>query len=254
MPIEFAYAQARLQARIGQRPTSGVWQSLEVSQGLSHYLHSVRATSLRSSVQTLSEHADAHVIERSLRKDWQRQVEQMTTWLPTRWQQAVLWVRTAVDLPAVVHLMRGGSVFSWMREDPALQAIAAADADTRLRELSATEMAPLADQLADSKTAVAAWVAHWRSLWPPQPSQHAGLEKLSQHLRDHMGVMQSADVAVSEMTAQKERLERQLVRLIRTHQQRPVAMFSYLGLLALDLQRLRGGLVRRALFTTRRRE
>jgi hypothetical protein len=39
-----------------------------------------------------------------------------------------------------------------------------------------------------------------------------------------------------------------LQRLFRRHPVEPVALFSYLALLGLDLERLRGGLVERAVF------
>ncbi len=254
MGVEFAYAQARIQARNGQRPAPGTWQSLEASQKLSHYLQAARATSLRPWVMHLSENSDAHLIERSLREDWRSQVKLLTGWIPARWRAAVLWIRTAVDLPAVVYLLHDGEAFAWMREDPMLQPLAVAEKDARLQALSATELAPLAKPPGDAVTPVADWLAHWRSLWPPDPAHCAGLDRLSQHFTDHLGMLERDSATAGSAAGQRERLERQLVRMLRAYQQLPAALFSYLGLLALDLQRLRGGLARRALFTPVARE
>lgn len=254
MSIEFAYAQARIQARNGQRLTPGTWQSLEASQELPHYLHALRATSLKPWIIQLTENADAHLIERSLRETWRGQVQQLTTWVPKRWRQALLWLRTLPDLPSVVHLLRDGLVFPWLREDPALQPVAVADADSRWQALSTTELAPLATMRTDNLTPVTAWRAHWRCLWPGVTSQYAGLDKLEQYFNEHIEILQSADPTSAETITLREQLEQRLAKVLRSRQQLPAAVFSYAGLLALDLQRLRGGLARRALFTTAARE
>ena len=46
-------------------------------------------------------------------------------------------------------------------------------------------------------------------------------------------------------------LDQSLTAAFRRHSQQPAAIFCHLGLVALDLERLRGGLVRRAVFPRR---
>lgn len=254
MPIEFAFAQARIQARLGQRLKPGAWQALEASQGLSHYLHAVRGTSLKPWIRHLTENADSHLIERSLREDWRRQVHELSEWLPTRWRAAVLWVRTLADLPAVVYLLRDGPAWPWMREDPALRKLAVAGMDARRLALRAAELAPLGSAPDDAITPLAAWRVHWQGLCPPLPAQCVGLDKLGQAFTAHVGRMQDEGLTLDEAAGQRERLEQNLVKWLHRYRELPMAIFSYLGLLALDLQRLRGGLVRRAVLTTVARE
>jgi hypothetical protein len=55
------------------------------------------------------------------------------------------------------------------------------------------------------------------------------------------------DVARGEPEADRA-LETGLTRLFRRHAARPAAAYAHLGLLALDIQRLRAGLLRRRLF------
>lgn len=254
MPIEFAYAQARIQARCGQRLSPGAWQSLEASQGLSHYLHAVRGTSLRESVVHLNESADAHLIERSLREDWRVQVQQLGSWIPVGWRAAVLWLRTVPDLPALAHLLGGGPAYPWMRDDPVWQPVAGAEEGSRRQAMSSGELAPLGVPMDDKTSLVAAWTGQWRSLWPARPGQFPGLGELGRILAEHFRLLASEHATLVNAASGRENLERQLLKFIRRHRELPVAMFSFLGLLALDLQRLRGGLVRRALFQSVARE
>ena len=63
MPIEFNYAQGRIQARLGERLSPGAWQLLEASGTLAQYLHAARATALRRRVQSLTGTSSPHAID-----------------------------------------------------------------------------------------------------------------------------------------------------------------------------------------------
>jgi hypothetical protein len=66
---QFAYVQARLQARHGQRPSEDRWRLLESSPDLASYLQGARSTSLRPWVVHLPAESSTHQVERSLRID-----------------------------------------------------------------------------------------------------------------------------------------------------------------------------------------
>lgn len=244
MPIEFSYAQGRAQARLGERLPPTAWQLLETSRTLPQYLHAARGTALRSRVQSLTANASPHTIERSLRRDWRAEVRGATRWVPERWRAAVAWTGWLCDLPALAWLDQGGELLPWMREEPPLVTIAAGDAEHLRRELAASG----ADALAGSDDMVTAWLEHFESVWPAGDPGTSGL-------RDFVDLVASSRSQPLTGTSERgaaiapgRRLDVHAVRLIRRSLRQPVTVFSHLLLVALDLGRLRDGLVRRALF------
>jgi hypothetical protein len=120
MPVEFAYAQARAQARQGDRLSADTWGLLESSVGLAQFLHLLRGTTLAPRVEHFSAVTSPHVIERSLRRDWHSEVDSATRWVPLRWRAAVAWTSWLAELPAIGHFLQGGAALHWMNEDPVL--------------------------------------------------------------------------------------------------------------------------------------
>lgn len=173
----------------------------------------------------------------------------LASWIPARWQDALLWFTTLPDLPAVTYLLRGGPAFAWMREDLILRPIATTDSDARLQVLAATKLSPLANSFAEDGMPITDWISHWRSLWPGKTTEQTGLDALVQIFSNYLDFLRSA-ASSGETASKQDSIENQLARMTRSHRQQPAAMFSFVGLLALDLQRLRGELVRRALFVT----
>jgi len=88
---EFAYAQARLQARHGRRPGPPAWQALEASRTAAHGLAVAKAGPLARWTDALDDAGDAHRIEGHLRAAWRRYVDEVAHWLPVRWQASVRW-------------------------------------------------------------------------------------------------------------------------------------------------------------------
>ncbi|MCO5105564.1 MAG: hypothetical protein M9907_00635 [Burkholderiaceae bacterium] len=96
---EFAYAQARLQARLGAGASEAGWQALEASHTAAHYLALARSGPLAPWVEGLDEARDAHRVERHLVIRWRRLVDEVAGWLPSRWQPAVQWFGSLATLP-----------------------------------------------------------------------------------------------------------------------------------------------------------
>ena len=240
MTIDFAYAQARVQARLGDRLAPAAWRILDATGTLSQYLHAARATALRNHVQSLTAASSPHVIEYSLRSDWRAEVDGAVSWVPERWRSAVAWTAWLCDLPALAALARGDDLPPWMAEDTALAPFAVDGAAIRQQELEAAGFAALIDH----GDALAAWRQRFEALWPVGEPH---LRRLRDFVDRVDGCRSEPGMAGLTQTTSLQPLESFVVRLIRRNLRQPVTVFSHLLLVALDLGRLRGGLVRRAL-------
>ncbi len=225
MPVEFAYAQARAQARHGRRLSAETWSLLDSSVGLGQFLHHVRATALGPRVERFSAASSPHVIERSLRREWHDEVECAARWVPDRWRAAVEWTAVLAELPVLVHLQQGGESQPWMADDPVLSRFIGGDG------------------LADYDDGPGGWLLGWRRLWPADAADGAALEELVAAI-ESLGIRREGAGAEDWRGA----LERHALRLLRWRRAQPVTVFCHLLLSALELHRLREGLVRRALF------
>lgn len=250
MPIEFAYAQARVQARNGERLTPSAWQLLESGRGLGQYLHAARGTALAPRVQSLAATSSAHAIERALRREWREEVGLAAHWAPAAWQPAVEWTAWLADLPAIAWLGRGGAVLPWMRDDPVVSRFAVADEAARQREFSAAGLGPVVE--ADDVTT--GWLAGFTERWPDDSASVSTLSYYVDLVTACRARLADPATDVDAGNAARDDLEARTVRLIRRNLQAPVTIFCHLLLVALDLGRLRDGLVRRALTGARAAE
>lgn len=244
MAIDFEYAQARVQARLGERLDASGWQLLETSRDLGQYLHAARGTVLASRVEPLSATASPHFIERTLRREWRREVAITERWVPGRWRTAVAWMAHLCDLPALQWLARGSGVLPWISDDEALSPFAHADSSTRAGELTAAGLGPLVER----DDLAAAWLTHFQSTWPDDGSATMRLRTFVDHIETYRARSAVAELTTAAQASARDRLEARAVRLIRRSLAEPVTVFAHLLLVALDLERLRSGLVRRALF------
>ena len=244
MAVEFAYAQARAQPRHGERPDADSWSLLESSVGLAQFLHLVRGTALAARVEHFSAATSPHVIERLLRQEWRAEVVAAVRWAPLRWRAAVAWTAWLTELPAIDHLLGGDASPAWMAGDPVLSRLAGEDAETA--RASIEEMLP---EITAGDGAWQAWLRHWRRLWPKDAADDPALLRLASAVERHRAGSES------EAAGQwRSELEREAVRLLRANREQPVTIFCHLLLSALELHRLREGLVRRALFNDLGRE
>jgi len=230
MPVEFACAQARAQAQHGERLTADTWSLLGSSVGLAQYLHQLRGTSLARRVENISATTSPHVIERSLRRAWREEVDAAVRWVPARWRPAVAWTARLADLPSTGHLLHEGEVHPWMAEDDTLSALAV---DEPAEVLAAIDAAGYGD-------GIDAWLQQWRRLWPEGAEVLEELLSLVERLAIRRDSVEPEDWRSS--------LERRTVRMLRWRREQPVTVFCHLLLCALELHRLRQGLLQRALF------
>ena len=241
------YVQARLQARHGDRLTEGDWRALEAARSLDHFLDRARATSLSRFTAPLNATMTSHTIERLLRSAWRGYVAEVAAWLDRDWRPAVLWVELVPDLPALEALLKGDAP-AWLRDDTLLAVYAEGEAAQHLARLEKSSLSPLMPTPDREPSLVKRWAEHWRSLWPRLgKADTRALHELTTLVAMHNSRLARA---VPPDTSPPHRLELTigLTRLLRRHGATPVAVFSHLALIALDLERLRGGLVRRCLF------
>lgn len=241
------YAQARLQARHGDRLADADWHALEAAQSADHFIERSRATSLRRFTEQVSAGMTSHAIERVLRGAWRTYVNEVAGWLPAAWRPAASWTAPLPDLPAIDALLKGDTP-AWTKQDPALALFTEADPARRLAALRDSPFAPLLPGDGETMPLGARWARHWRALWPEQDAADArALNALGHAVRSHFERL--AHAGTQETSApHRGDLEKIATRLFRRHAASPTAVFSHLVLTALDLERLRGGMVRRRLF------
>ena len=85
-----------------------------------------------------------------------------------------------------------------------------------------------------------------RSFWPEASRLVVGLEALARLLRRHLGALSLYSAAAS--ASSQETLLRELNRAFRRYSFQPAAAFAHLGLVALDVQKVRAQLLQRTLF------
>ncbi len=246
---QLGYVQTRLQARHGQRPTEEGWRLLETAPDLAAYLQSARRTTLAPWISHMPAELEVHRIERSLRDDWGIFVRELADWAPGEWQAAIRWFATAPYLTHLVHLSRGEYVAAWMREDPVLSLLAIENPASRTAKIEESPMAPVLYAVSDGVLPITAWMEQWLTLAPKDDAETLKqLNSLVRIVAEHFQALAewSADAALTR--GHREALRGDLLRRFRRHARTPVAIFAYLGMALLDFERLRGGLVLRALF------
>ena len=243
----FNYVQARLQARHGERPNEETWRLLESSTDLGTYLQRARGTALAPCVQSLTPQADTHSIEQSLRRHWQAYCERVAGWAPSPWYAAVSWTRTLPELPFIVHLARGGSARPWMLHDRNLAPLAMEDAQRRRDALAQSPLGAVAEAVAAQTHPLKAWLDAWEKNWPEGETIH-GAENFRRVISQYLQGILTRPQANTGGPELRAPLEKALTAFFRSDAGSIGAVFAHLGLVLLDIERLRGGLVLRALF------
>jgi hypothetical protein len=142
----------------------------------------------------------------------------------------------------VDHLRRGGTLPRAVRDDPAYRDLA-----DRSRRASAMVASLLSAR--DTDALIDRWRTEWRRRLPRSHRREAPLlDELARVLSRHVADMRAAQPG--DATPIVRALAARLERLYRRAVLEPTAAFAYLALAALDLGRLRGEIVRRALFPT----
>jgi len=222
----FAYAQARMQAHHGRRPTKATWRYLNSSKSLGHYLDSARQTGLKRWVVHFSGTTDTHVIEATLRREWRAYVAMLCAWIPREWRPAAHWVGELVDLPLATHVARGQGFPAWGERDVAV---------SPHHQLG----------WAGPQPPLSVWGDHFKALLPSS-SDGPTFKNLFEMLRRDYGADQPANTL--DGIELRYQLIARMERMFRRHAQQPVAVFSFFAMVAMDVEHLRAHLIHRCLF------
>lgn len=240
------YALARVAARHGQRLDEGAWRRLDASRNMSHYVAAVRSTALAWWVSSIDPENDCHTIERALRVQWRRYVDSVAVWHPRAWQAWLAWLAWLPTLSLLAPLGRAEAVPKWLLADPLYGPVALGTPADRAAALEHTALAALKPAVAGLTTPGAAWGAEWQLLRPqPDLRTENFLQRLGAAIEAHEQAMLRATDSAEPL---RQELASRLQRLLRASAGTVIVTVCHLAMLALDLERLRGGLSRRCLF------
>jgi hypothetical protein len=268
--LSLEYAHARVAARLAQRPDERLWQQVHSARTVATLLETVRASIAAPIVSGIPVTGDGDAIEHAFRQQWRSRVDEVAAWSPERWQAAVGYMRFLSDLPPLVHLLSDEQAPRWLAIDPELGRCALATVAERRNAIASGPLAPIAaavrasevdtaergdERLARSlkrlraghrlHVALAAWEREWRMRWPSASSEViAALDHLAQMLRMH--VLRFGALSLSDAASARLSLAARLAALVHRAALQPSALFAYLALFALDLERLQGEFVLRA--------
>lgn len=222
----FAYVQARIQARYAERPSLATWFGLDQINEFGRYLQQANATGLSRWLEKLGVSSSTHAVEISLREGFRNHIGEVAKWMPDSWYDAITWYSILIDMEPIRCIASGEARPDWMADDPFLRSLI----ETPL----GWPLSVLMDNTGDGEQLAANWRTIWRHHWPQMRSEESqGLETLAQSL---------------PVASYSRLLVERLAQNFRRHSGRPVAVFSYLGLVLTDLLRLRGELLRRIKF------
>jgi hypothetical protein len=243
----FAYAQARLQARHGMRPTEQLWRRLASTGDLANFLQQAQRTALRPWVLGMQATQTTHALELALRQRFRNYVDEVASWLPGNWSAVVRPVQRLPDLPALQYLLHGEAAPEWLLEDPGLRPFAAANLASRLEVMQGSDCAFLVLAWQHGEPLYQAWLEQWQDQWRRSRRFAAGLASLSGLLHQYLEACRGGQATASGLSRRK--LVSGLNRTFRRYSFEPAAACAHLGLVALDLEKLRGELLQRALFS-----
>jgi hypothetical protein len=288
------FTGARLAARLAWRPDDRLWTRLHAARGLRALLDAARSAAVGNYVSGLAAQAGSADVDAAFRAQWRARVTEVAGWAPVAWRAAVQWTAHLADVTAAAHLWTQAPL-PWMQADPVLMRYAAGQsAGTRRALLVSGPLAPLgrallahaavasaidrgaagvpgrrrtqpgqrgqaadgaADHAAELPPALAAWIAHWQSLWPPtslafDAEQRADLHALVDDVLTHR--RRFAQLPPADTVAARAAFAARTLARLRTDPSRPVALFAFLVVLALDLERLRAECQTQAFDASRR--
>ncbi len=244
---QFAYTQARLQARHGMRPQEAVWRRLASTGDLANYLQAARHTVLQTWIEGIQTADSSHALEVQFRQQFRRYVESVAHWVPPEWRASIFWVRHLPDLPVLQFLLQAEAAPAWLQDDPDLHKFVDTDNASVVDTLRGSDHAYLAEAWLQGTPLYDAWFEQWQRLWPTASHFRDGLVDIGKLIRKHIHAEQTVKIPTTGHT--RDSLAAGLNSAFRRYSFKPAAACAHLGLVALDLERLRGELAYRALFT-----
>jgi hypothetical protein len=241
------YADARVHARHGERLDASQWRRIEVLRDFTPALELARTTALRPWLAGITAESSVEQIEGALRGHWRRVPDEVAGWMPARWRAAILWCAWLPDLPLLQHLARGGESPSWLHTDDAWRELGEAPPSSRQAVLAGGPAGALASAWPAPEAIGRSWLAAWRERLPARlGAAGSALDALVRLLLAHARAF--ALTTPTQGWSLRASLQAQLVQLLRRSAMQPALVFIHLALCALDLERLRAELLRRAIF------
>ncbi|MEY6433421.1 hypothetical protein ABC977_13515 [Thioalkalicoccus limnaeus] len=241
----YAYAQARLQAALAALPDESTWQRLAANRTLAAYLEEARTLPCGPWVRGFSGHNGPHELEPGLRVLYRDTVDAVAAWMPPSWREAVIWTRWWPCLPMIAHWMHRGEAPIWVQQDYLLRPLLNEQGRLTSAGLMRAGPAPLVTD--EEEDLLAVWARIWRESWPrTSRDERVALETLTRLILRYGTAVPGGDRADSG--AGRSRLRGRLHRFFHRSLLQPASAFTFLAIVGLDLERLRGELVTRALF------
>jgi hypothetical protein len=242
------YALTRVQSQYGDRLGTADWRRLEASHDLGQYLEAARGGIFGPWITSLDRGREAHVIERTLRGAWRSYVRTVAAWHPRRWQPWLRWLEWLPTLGLIARLGHVDPAPAWLMADPVVGPVARRASAERTAAVDGTAFAVFGPAIAGRVSLAELWLTHWRGLRPPvDPFTEQLLAAISKVVREHARrlALDGADGA-----GLRVQLRERLSKLFRASAGTCAATLCHLSLMALDFERLRGGLVNRSLFAS----
>jgi hypothetical protein len=182
-------------------------------------------------------------VEALLLNRWRMLVDEVRAWMPAQWHPAIAWAGVLGDLPVAQYLARGGVPLPWMRDDPAYRELTRGGGPP-----ASGPLVPLAPAWTSSGGFFRTWADEWRRRVPRRHGTEAGA------IADYARLLVAGRAARNDPSGidgvpARRSLAARLTVLYRRATLDPAAAFIFLALSALDMERLRGELLRRAIFS-----
>lgn len=257
LPLEYAHARAC--ARLAMRPDERLWRQLRSARSLQAAVDVVRAGSAAPYVAGIGMSATIDELELAFRQHLRARIREAANWAPQPWQAALRWTEVLIDLPALQQLLGDAPLPKWLHADPQLSPYAAPGRAMRRALLAQSRLAPLvatAEANVAAKGAIGgrrealhpllqAWQAQWRQCWPAcDDEQRSALQRLARAVNAHLRAF--AALSVEATANARAALGTRALRSLHDAPAQPAALFAYLLLVALDVERLRGEFALRA--------
>lgn len=226
-PARSGYALTRLRAHYAQLVSPAEWQRLDRALQFAAFLQQARDTSLQPWIAPFDPGIDPHQIEATLRESWLRRAGEVAAWLPAAERPAAAALGRLALLPVFRHRAGGGESYAWLPP----------------RQVEEEQ-----NPVVDGAAMLQQWLARWQAAWPASLDR-AGRVTLERWRDDALAPWRERfgkGWPPGEMPAAG--LELELRRGFRRQHSPLVCACAYLGLLWLELVRLRGALLKRRLF------
>jgi hypothetical protein len=242
----YAYVQTRLQARHGERPGEEDWRRLRSIGDFGNYLQVAQRSSLNVWVVGMGVNTSAHEIELLLRQRFRSYIDELSRWLGGDWHAAVAWARRLIDLPALNHILSGQPPANWMLDDPELKPFIHVNENLRDDAFMESDCRVFLQAWKKQESLTDAWFREWQLLSPLERHQQSGLNQITRLFAEK--IRSQCESPDDNTGLAREALELELRGAFRRLAGRPEMIFAHLGLVAIDIEKLRGDLVRRSLF------